>query len=390
MVKIKRIRDKGNKKSFRIRAKNLFLTYPQLPKTEELVGKVLEQLKTTFKRDDMKHLIVKELHEDGNPHIHVYLSFDSPVGVYSTNKLDLKFGDKMYHGKYEPVKDKHGVIQYLLKGQDDKDVAIETNIELPLYSGRYYSDIFSHLHAVLVGEGLDQAIELLYEQYSQEAMKKGTQILNNLRAAHDYQAQKHIKKNTKVRSLKDFTDVPEEITRWMTNENRKTLILHGPSGTGKTELAKAILNDMGKNFIFIRDLNALKGFSLMTHQAIIFDDLNTDELSREIIIHVCDTENVSSVRILYGVAHLPPSVNRIFTTNHLNSIVKRDNAILRRVDVVEVPRPLHATLGYQDEPRLKSIDAGPHNNFSPTPSPLGDNTSSRDDNTSPSGDNTKN
>lgn len=388
MINIKRKREKSGKKSFRVRAKNLFLTYPQLPEVDNITIKVLNQLKDILKRDDMSHLIVKELHEDNNPHVHVYLSFSSPIGIYSATKLDLKFGGKTYHGKYESVKDKHNAIQYLLKNQNEKNVDVETNIELPIYAGKYYTDIFSHLHAVLIGEGLDKAIELLYEHYPDDAIKRGTQILNNLRAAHDYETQKHIKKNVKIRGLKDFIDVPKEVINWMEDENRKTLILHGPSGTGKTELAKAILNDLDKNFIFIRDINALKGFSLMTHQAIIFDDLNTEELSREMIIHICDTENASSVRILYGTKDLPAEIDRIFTTNHLRSITKRDDAIMRRVKIIEIAKPLHATVGYQDEPRLMPIEAGPHNNFTiPTTSPNGDNSSSSDDNSSRNGDN---
>jgi len=378
MITIKRSKERSRKKGkFRIRSKNLFLTYAQLPEVPNLIEKILDQLKSALKRNDMKHLIAKELHEDGNPHVHVYLSFDTPVGVYSSSKLDLEFGGKSYHGKYETVKSKHSTIQYLLKDQDEKDSEIETNIEMPIYAGKYYTDIFSHLHAVLVGEGLEAAIELLYEQYPTEALKKGTQILNNLRAAHDYEAQKHIKRNTKIRNLKDFQEVPKKVNDWMGGERRKTLILHGPSGTGKTELAKAILNDMGKSFIFIRDINSLKGFSLLTHQAIIFDDLNTEDLSRETLIHICDTENPSSIRILYGVKEIPPSVNKVFTTNHLHSITKNDQAIIRRVEIIEIKEPLHATLGFENESKLEPIEAGPHNNFTiPTSSPKGDNPSS--------------
>jgi hypothetical protein len=119
----------------------------------------------------------------------------------------------------------------------------------------------------------------------------------------------------------------------------------------------------------------------LTHQAIIFDDLNAEELSRETLIHICDTENASSIRILYGVKEIPTSVDKVFTTNHLSSITKNDEAIKRRVEIIKIEEPLHATLGFEDESKLEPIEAGPHNNFTiPTPSPKGDNPSSQDDN----------
>ena len=82
-----------SKKGFRIRSKRFFLTYPKvinLPNLEQLFLKAMEEAFELISKKDMGYVIVKELHEDGTPHIHVYLEFPSPRHIYSRDKLHVK------------------------------------------------------------------------------------------------------------------------------------------------------------------------------------------------------------------------------------------------------------------------------------------------------------
>ena len=117
-------------------------------------------------------------------------------------------------------------------------------------------------------------------------------------------------------------------------------MLHGPSGTGKTELAKSILHSMKKDVKIIRDINELGNITITENTGILFDDISLFHLSRESKIHLLDLETTSQIRILYGIATIPASTARIFTTNNLNSLFSgkeymgHPKELIRRVKLV--------------------------------------------------------
>lgn len=104
--------DKGNinlvaMASFRFNAKRAFLTYPQ--SGDLSLSSILDHAKSIA---DLQHYkIVKELHEDGSPHIHAILIY--------FNKLNLKnpraFDVDGHHPKIEPVKSLKSALIYLDK-----------------------------------------------------------------------------------------------------------------------------------------------------------------------------------------------------------------------------------------------------------------------------------
>ena len=162
--------------------------------------------------------------------------------------------------------------------------------------------------------------------------------------------------------LSSFQNIPEEVYNWVKNPT-KSLILYGESGTGKTELAKALMSNMNLNYLFVRDLNGLKSLDNEYHKGIIFDDLDTKDISREQMIHLIDRENPSDIRVLYGIVVITKEVIKIFTTNDLNSLLYfRDKSLTRRTKTVEIKNCL-----YPDSSTTSSLD---------------DNTSSLDDNDS--------
>jgi hypothetical protein len=330
-------------KDFRLRTKKFFLTYPQLPHLSNLEEIALSTFEDVFKmnRENFKFLIATEFHKDGHPHLHVYLEFNLPEGIYSATKLDLTIEGKVYHGNYQSVKSQHKSLQYIIKSAVDRD-NLNCNFTLPIYKNLYYSNINEHLHAVLLNENEQAAIDLLYTLYPKEAIQKGSVLLGNLGLASLYHYSKLKSAETPKYTLKDFEEISqisEKLIEWLRGEGALTLILYGPSGTGKTELAKALMHERDLKCLFVRDKNALKEFKANYHKAVLFDDIDPDDFTREELIHLIDEENDSQIRVLYGYVMIPADTVRIITTNRVEAYTRFGEPITRRVELVKISKP---------------------------------------------------
>lgn len=302
-----------------------------------------------LKKKEMNYIIIKELHEDGTPHIHVYLEFPSQRQVYSRDKLHVKLinvdgKEVIQEGKYESVRSSGAVIEYVLK---DDDKGYITNMSLPIVDGVVYGSPEEHLLAVLETEGYEAATNILSSQYKTLFAKKAASVIRNLQAANRVICKQISRKNIKTRDIKEF-EMPEEVLDWKTNlYDKKTLILFGPSGTGKTEFSKSVLKSMNLNTIFIRDTNAVKELDAgIKNPALLFDDVSLSNKTREQIIHILDLENTSQLRILYAITDIPSGTPRVFTTNKLEDVIgsidlnEVPKEIARRVHLVNIDKSL--------------------------------------------------
>jgi len=339
--------DKGKtkEKSFRIRAKYWALTYPNLPDVDNLEEIFWKSLKKAFNIEDdtcWKYIIAKEKHKNGIPHIHVYLEFSRFQEIYSRKKLHVIVYDKICEGNYAAARKKRNWIQYIVKSVENMD-DLYTNMEINMVNGLYYNNYAEHLHAVVKDLGIDEALDTLFEKYPKQTITKGTTIIKNLYTYATYLNAKNIDEDrAPLKELTDFIDIPNEIIKWIETKStkRKTLIIWGPSGTGKTQLALAIANKLNKKPYIIREKNFLKNVVFNKHTLLIFDDLNVKSLSREESIHIFDSEEISQVRILYGFVIIPAGTNKIFTSNCIKDYNLKDKAINRRVISVNIEKSL--------------------------------------------------
>lgn len=102
------------KKKFRANAKGWFLTYPQ-----SLIDKaaLLRHLQALHPDNPIKWCrIARELHESGEPHVHVALEFSNKINVKAPTHFDLPNGR---HGNYATLKSPVDAVEYLAKEDTD-------------------------------------------------------------------------------------------------------------------------------------------------------------------------------------------------------------------------------------------------------------------------------
>ena len=208
------MKDKNNK-GFRIRSKKFFLTYPKvldLPNLEELFLKAMEEAFELLSKKEMSYVIVKELHEDGTPHMHIYLQFPTQRQVYSRDKLHVKLTGidgkvVIQEGKYEAVRNGELVVAYILKSAGENYLS---NMNVPMLDGIVYTDPEEHLHAILESRGYEAATSALITKYKKLAAKKAATIVRNLRTINTIIFQKKSKEGNSVKDIENFK-IPERV-----------------------------------------------------------------------------------------------------------------------------------------------------------------------------------
>jgi len=87
-----------------------FLTYPQNGAT---IAELLSALSSTLSID--QYLIARELHKDGQPHLHAYLKLKDGVTLKDAPSV---FSVLEKSGNYQPCRSCKNVIKYCNKGSD--------------------------------------------------------------------------------------------------------------------------------------------------------------------------------------------------------------------------------------------------------------------------------
>jgi hypothetical protein len=99
--------------------------------------------------------------------------------------------------------------------------------------------------------------------------------------------------------------------------HKPALVLTGPSGTGKTEGILALLTARyaPQSVLRATERNTLREINSKT-RLILLDDINIRGFTREEAIHLFETRQAGSLRILHRAVELPAQVNRVWVSNH--------------------------------------------------------------------------
>lgn len=98
-------------KRFRMRSKKFSLTFPQCAATKEECRMRIEE-----RWPDCHYVLARETHEDGQPHLHIFLKFEAVQSVSDPSYFDFIAGQ---HGDYEVTKNVRKWVKYITK--EDKE-----------------------------------------------------------------------------------------------------------------------------------------------------------------------------------------------------------------------------------------------------------------------------
>lgn len=305
---------------FRFNAKNVFLTYPQCDKTKDELQQFLKQLDPR----PAEWAIAQEHHQDGSLHLHAVVGYPSKINIRDQRHWDFEG----HHPNIGPVRNLRATCDYIRKEDPE-----------PLYggsggacsfgpraeggSGRKARDDGKYIELARGGD-YKAALACFTERYPKEYVLRKTQVEENLRGMA-----KRVRGAVSY-GLETFQEAAEGWDR-----TERTLFLWGPSGTGKTEYAKALL---GTEVLLVRHMDQLKGLN-EEHTGIVFDDCGFHHWPRESVIHLLDLKNDSGINVKHGCVVIHAGLPRVVTHNF-----DRDNvfpacaagAIDRRLFVVHV------------------------------------------------------
>jgi hypothetical protein len=323
-------------KSFRIAAKKILLTYSQISKdTEFTINQLLEQLQ--YKLGKFNYIISQEAHSDGAMHFHVLLIRSKKFDIRSHSSLDLEIDGRVVHGNYKAVNNIEGAVHYVCK-----DKQYITNLE-NLQDGKILDDKeFLLQRAKTVG--YEEALFEYSVKYPKKALTSIKKFKNNLQEIQQIQDQIEDDLLESPFQIENF-NLQTPLKQWVQDPNlyhKKTLILVGKSGIGKTEFAKVFaLKNNFKTLV----VNHKEGFQRIknSYQAIIVDDANVNEFTETQLLALIDNSTSKSIRIMYKTVRKKKGVVTIILMNHqqfnhIKHLLKQE-AFARRSVICEPQSP---------------------------------------------------
>jgi len=306
--------------SFRINSASFFLTYPQCPlPTQEAISQLIYDNHPHVK----EYIAAEETHQDGSPHLHVYLLMKKKKNIKNPRHFDLTGPfTETYHGNYQNARSRTKVLRYIMKTG-----VYDTNIptwDLPTIStaSKSWKEM---IHLVQAGK-TQEYMSRMVTDHPREFVMQQTNVLS-------FCSMYRPRKNNSFLTWKDVK--VNSIPRW---KNEKTLILWGESGVGKTSLAKLLL----PKALLVSHIDGLKQYRSAetggSMDGIIFDDMSFLHLPREAQIHLVDNYEERQIHCRHTCAEIPAGTWKILTTNlrPYQVLKTTEAAIQRRIMVVEV------------------------------------------------------
>nr|APB03064.1 Rep [Common bean severe mosaic virus] len=230
-------------KRFRLNAKNFFITYPKCSLTKEEALAQLRSLSTPVNKKFIK--ICRELHENGEPHLHVLIQFEGKYQCTNNRFFDLVSPTRSghFHPNIQGAKSSSDVKSYIDKDGDTIEWG-EFQIDGRSARGGQQSANDSYARA-LNAESADEALQIIKEQQPQHFVLQYHNLVTNISKIF----QKPPEPWFPPFQLSSFNNVPDIMSEWVSQNIADSaarpirpisIIIEGSSRTGKTLWARSL------------------------------------------------------------------------------------------------------------------------------------------------------
>nr|UUV61435.1 C1 [Tomato mottle leaf curl virus] len=231
-------------KRFQINSKNYFLTYPKCSLSKEEALSQLLALQTPTNKLFVR--VSKELHEDGEPHLHVLIQFEGKYNCKNNRFFDLVSPTRSahFHPNIQGAKSSSDVKSYVEKDGDFIDHGV---FQIDGRSARGGQQSANDTYAKVLNAGsVMEALNILREEQPKDFVLQHHNIRSNLERIFLKAPEPWVPPFP----LSSFTEVPEEMQEWADDyfgrdpaarpERPISIIVEGDSRTGKTMWARAL------------------------------------------------------------------------------------------------------------------------------------------------------
>ncbi|ADV15495.1 replication-associated protein [Solanum mosaic Bolivia virus] len=231
-------------KRFRVQSKNYFLTYPHCSLSKEEALSQLQALNCNINKKFIR--VCRELHENGEPHLHVLIQFEGKYICTNQRFFDLVSPTRSahFHPNIQGAKSSSDVKTYMEKDGDFVDFG---TFQIDGRSARGGCQSANDTYAkVLNADSITTALKILREEQPRDYVLQ----LDKIRAHVQKIFEKPPEPWVSPFRLSSFTNVPDEMQEWADDyfgkdsaarpERPISIIIEGDSRTGKTMWARAL------------------------------------------------------------------------------------------------------------------------------------------------------
>ncbi|ADZ96661.1 C1 [Sweet potato leaf curl virus] len=228
---------------FNIKAKNYFLTYPQCSLSKEETLQQLLQLQTPTNKKYIK--ICRELHEDGQPHLHVLLQFEGNYQCTNQRFFDLVSPTRSahFHPNIQRAKSSSDVKSYVDK---DGDTLEWGEFQVDGRSARGGQQTANDAAAEALNAGnKEAALQIIKEKLPEKFIFQYHNLVSNLDRIFSPPPSVY----SSPFSSSSFNNVPDIISDWAAEnvmdsaarpDRPISIVIEGPSRIGKTVWARSL------------------------------------------------------------------------------------------------------------------------------------------------------
>nr|AIY67887.1 AC1 protein [Tomato yellow leaf curl virus] len=228
---------------FKIYAKNYFLTYPNCSLSKEEALSQLKNLETPTNKKYIK--VCRELHENGEPHLHVLIQFEGKYQCKNQRFFDLVSPNRSahFHPNIQAAKSSTDVKTYVEKDGDFIDFGV---FQIDSRSARGGQQSANDAYAEALNSGSkSEALNILKEKAPKDYILQFHNLSSNLDRIFSPPLEVYVSPFLSS----SFNQVPDELDEWVAENvvssaarpwRPISIVIEGDSRTGKTMWARSL------------------------------------------------------------------------------------------------------------------------------------------------------